>query len=421
MVYGFASIMFDVFFWIALAISAFYMILFVFTLLFRTHINEKEPVFIESKTLFVSVHIPTRNELVAISCAKACLEFDYPQNKFEILIGDDSDQPEVSKKLAEFAQQHSSRVRVIQRAKNIGFKAGNLNNLIPFSRGEIFVIFDSDFIPKKDFLKRIIAPFLYDSKLAAVQARWKPKNSGQNIISILAANVVEVFHYVMIPFMRWVTGTVVICGSAEAVRKSYLIQYGNWQNGSLTEDIEYSFRLIQAGHTITYLENLECECEVPFNAKDLYRQQMRWAYGVMSAFRQHFIGTMLSKIPFNRKFSLGLASIGYLLTVILEILFVVGFLKLSGVFIFPAQHILVLFLQTLFYVLLTIGPILVAVLVLFITQKADQIYKFLLSTFSYGILTIYYVNVGIYKALFNKPMQWFLVAKSGNTLAEKKN
>ena len=410
--YSVAAFIFNAFFLIAFTISLIYVVMLFFVLLTRK--NEfREKSFNKVKVPKVSIHIPTRNELAALTCAEACLNFDYPQDKFEILIGDDSDQPAVSKQLQNFASQYKDKVHVFQRETNIGYKAGNLNNLISHSTGEIFVIFDSDFIPGVDFLKRIVTPFI-DSTVCAVQARWKPKNARQNIISTLSANIVEVFHHVMMPFMQSITGTVVICGSAEAVRKSYLIESGNWQNGSLTEDIEYSFRLIRNNQKIVYLPDLECECEVPFKSKDLYRQQMRWAYGVISALKQHIVPTFLGRIPLFRKLSLIMASIGYLLTLILEILFISGFLKLSGIFIFPAESIFVLLAQTLVYVLLTVGPLLVAVWVLFLTKKSDQSLRLLLSTFSFGLLTIYYVNIGIYKALMNKPMQWFLVTKSGN-------
>ena len=71
------------------------------------------------------------------------------------------------------------------------FKPGNLNHMLKFTKGEYIVVFDSDFLPEKDFLKRIIAPFIHNNKIDAVQARWRIKNFSQNI-NLLPRNILEI-------------------------------------------------------------------------------------------------------------------------------------------------------------------------------------------------------------------------------------
>ncbi|MFT4313201.1 MAG: glycosyltransferase, partial [Candidatus Woesearchaeota archaeon] len=102
----------------------------------------------------VTVHIPTYNELAAINCAKRCLAFDYPKEKLEIFIGDDSNKPEISKKFKEFAELHP-QITVHKRKKNVGFKPGNLNNMLKYTKSDYILIFDSDYLPQKDFLKKL--------------------------------------------------------------------------------------------------------------------------------------------------------------------------------------------------------------------------------------------------------------------------
>ncbi|HDD72727.1 MAG TPA: glycosyltransferase, partial [Candidatus Aenigmarchaeota archaeon] len=92
---------------------------------------------------FVTIQIPTRNEPVALRCAERCLRFDYPKDRFEIIIGDDSDNPEVSRMIDRFAAKHP-QIRVTRRGSNKGFKAGNLNYMLKYSKGDIIVVFDSD-------------------------------------------------------------------------------------------------------------------------------------------------------------------------------------------------------------------------------------------------------------------------------------
>ncbi|MCK4714502.1 MAG: glycosyltransferase, partial [Candidatus Aenigmarchaeota archaeon] len=118
----------------------------------------------------VSIHIPTLNEIVAIRCARKCLKFDYPRNRYEIIIGDDSDNREISRKIDAFARKHRDMVRVTRRAGREGFKAGNLNNMVRHSSGEIIVNFDSDFLPPSDFLRKVVPSFAQDKKMAFVQS-----------------------------------------------------------------------------------------------------------------------------------------------------------------------------------------------------------------------------------------------------------
>ena len=130
--------LFYFFLYIAIGFTTVYLILSLFVIFSRK--DEKEKEFDAKKAPFVTIQIPTRNEIIALRCAKKCLEFDYPKDKYEIHIGDDSDDISVSEKLAEFAEQHE-QVKVIKRAKNVGFKPGNLNNMLQYSNGDILVLF----------------------------------------------------------------------------------------------------------------------------------------------------------------------------------------------------------------------------------------------------------------------------------------
>jgi cellulose synthase/poly-beta-1,6-N-acetylglucosamine synthase-like glycosyltransferase len=366
----------------------------------------------------VTVQIPTFNELVALRCAKQCLNFDYPKDRYEIIIGDDSDKPEISQKLSDFAHKHDI-VKVCKRQSNIGFKPGNLNNMLRHSTGEFLVIFDSDFVPEKDFLKRIIQPFTKDKNIAGVQARWKLMNANQNLISTLGAAIVSTCHHITIPFMYRGRKITFLCGSAEAVRKSTLIELGGWESGNLTEDIEFSLRLLQNGYRIKYLYDLECDSEVPYTLKDLYRQQMRWAYGVIYSWKKHFKGIVKSdKIKAVDKLYMGgIFCSGYLISVLLASLFLTGTLSFIthepapiqwGTFVFELGR----------NVLLTSGLIFAS----FVALKKAKNFKLTLpliaSSFSFGLVVTYYVNIGIFKALTKTPMEWFMLNKRGNEAVE---
>jgi cellulose synthase/poly-beta-1,6-N-acetylglucosamine synthase-like glycosyltransferase len=403
---------FHVFLYTAIAFTVIYLILSLIVIFSRKKNQEKS--FNPKKAPFVTVQIPTRNELIALRCARKSLDFNYPKDKYEILIGDDSDKPEVSQKLVEFAENYEN-VRVIKRAKNIGFKPGNLNNMLKHSNGEILVIFDSDFAPEQDFLKRIVTPFINDKSISAVQARWNFNNFNQNLVTMLASTIVYVFHHVVLSFLN-ICGTASLCGSAEAIRKKDLIELGGWTSGSLTEDIEYTLRLYKNNKKIVYLPKLQCYSEVPFVPTDLYKQQMRWAYGVVTSYKMHLKDIILSRsLPIKNKFTSVFAGFGYLMPVLILLMFVFG--TLSFFTHSPEPINLIRFFSELgANIILTSGLIGASLFALYKEKKIKYALKTLLASFSIGIITTYYVNKGIFKSILRKPMQWYLLNKNVNSV-----
>ena len=102
----------------------------------------------------ITVQIPTYNEIAALNCAERCLKFEYPKEHLQIIIGDDSDDPLISKRIDEFASLNS-QIEISRRGTNNGYKPGNLNAMLKKSRGDYILIFDSDFLPKRDFLAKL--------------------------------------------------------------------------------------------------------------------------------------------------------------------------------------------------------------------------------------------------------------------------
>src|SRR3989338_5652458 len=99
----------------------------------------------------VTIQIPVYNDPVAIRCIKKCLKFNYPKNKYEILVADDSTD-EVTKKIIDNFVAGKKIVKVFRRGTRDGYKPGALNYILPHTKGDIIVVFDADFIPKKNFL-----------------------------------------------------------------------------------------------------------------------------------------------------------------------------------------------------------------------------------------------------------------------------
>ncbi|USN45921.1 MAG: glycosyltransferase [Candidatus Woesearchaeota archaeon] len=361
----------------------------------------------------VTIQIPTYNELAALNCARRCLSFDYPKERFDIMIGDDSNDKSISAQIDAFAAKHP-QVTVTRRGENIGFKPGNLNHMLPLTKGDYIVIFDSDFLPKQDFLKRIITPFLLDKNIAAVQSRWVMKNISQNITSLIGSIIPLISHHLGLIFLKSIKANNFIAGSGECVRKKDLIELGGWTAGAFTEDIDYSLRLTAAGKKIEYLEQLGCECESPYKMKDLSKQQMRWAFGVITATKKHFWKIMKNKdVPLRNTVNVFLLVSGYIVTSLFFLLALTGFLAIitnrpepiiwSKFFLAFGKNMLV-----------TSGFLFMNFILLFSAKQQKLSLKALIGSFSVGIVVVYYVVSGVTKAIFNRPMHWYMLAKRGN-------
>ncbi len=406
--------MFDFLLIATTCLAIMYAILSLIVLLVRP--KTKKYAFDPKRAPTITVQIPTRNELAALRCAECCLAWDYPKDKIQILIGDDSNDPRVSAQLVAFAKRHKG-VQVIKREINEGYKAGNLNNMLPHTKGEILIVFDSDYTPEPDFARRLVAPFQHDKGIVAVQARWKPINRRKTFSATLGFAITESFHQVFLPFMHWIGGSVMLCGSAEAVKVSELRRLGGWQHGSLTEDIEYALRLHRHGHRIVYLHDLTCGMEVPGTPRDLYRQQMRWAYGVVNALRDHASGIAKGPVTFARKFStLVLFPSGYILTTLILLLFTTGIIAFFTHPPGPFNPVLFM-TETLRNIAFTSGLLATFVVGMVRGDRWRSIPKLIGATFSIGFIVTYYVNRGVWRAVRGGRMQWFLVKKEGNKRA----
>jgi cellulose synthase/poly-beta-1,6-N-acetylglucosamine synthase-like glycosyltransferase len=360
----------------------------------------------------VTVQIPTFNEPVAIRCAKKCLDFDYPKDKLEVIIGDDSNDANVSRLIDDFAKKHN-RVKVTRRGSNAGFKPGNLNHMLKYSKGDIIVVFDSDFVPPRNFLKKVIPPFLEDERVACVQAKWKFLNVEQTKVSKLASAVLMVYQNIL-AVINHKNGVSLLFGSAEAVRKDVLLKLGGWKFGSLTEDVEFSVRVLKKGYKVVYVSDFGVPGEVPFTLKGYYRQQKRWAYGNVKAFLEHARWLLFGKsLSIFQKSTLLLTLLGYL-----SAPFLIAF-TLFGIISFMTGNpevinLVKFFKETVWLFLVNGGFLFAAIVALSKENKLNMIGSVLASTVTVGLCVSVGIMIGIFNAILGKKMGWMLIEKDGN-------
>ena len=299
-----------------------------------------------------------------------------------------------------------------------GFKPGNLNVMLPKATGDYLLILDSDFLPKKDFLKRLVVPVIKDPTLAGAQAAWRIINVHDNHSTLMGTGIVNIIHIVILPFLKTFTNSCVFCGSGELVKKSYLIENGGWTAGALTEDVDYSLRMITAGKRIAYVDDLRIRCEVPYTPGDLFRQQMRWAYGVMRAFMAHGKKLFLSRtIQKRTKLAAFMFGSGYVMITLLLITFVLGMINMIfGAFgVDPASAqsstytVGTFIYDSIVNLLLTCGMIVSAIAASFMTGFGYRsLGRLIVASLTIGVICMFFVGRGLITATLGLPMKWFM-------------
>jgi cellulose synthase/poly-beta-1,6-N-acetylglucosamine synthase-like glycosyltransferase len=366
----------------------------------------------------VTVQIPTLNEIVALRCAKKCLDFDYPKNRYEIIIGDDSSDPKISRAISDFARKYPGRVKVTRRRVRQGFKAGNLNHMLKHSSGEIIVTFDSDFIPSRDFLKKTVPHFVRDRKIGCLQTKWKCINRDQNLVTKFASAMLMLYHN-LLASINSRAGVSLLFGSGQAVRRELLIKLGGWQEGSLTEDVEFSLRTLKSGYGILYLSDFTVLGEVPFTAKGFFKQQKKWAYGNARAFLDHWRWILSGKDlnPVQRS-SLTFTLVGYIASP-----FIVSFM-LMGILSFmtgePANIDVARFISSTGWTMAVNSGFMLALVVALLKEREVRMTLHVLAgSVTVGLYTAFGVTSGFFRAMAGRKVDWYMIRKAGNESVQK--
>ena len=230
---------------------------------------------------FVTVQLPIFNEMYVIERLIDCVaNFDYPKDRFEIHILDDStdETVEITKRKVKEYQEKGFNIQQIRRIKRQGFKAGALRDATKFAKGTFLAIFDADFLPERDFLKNTI-PYFQDEQVGVVQTRWEHINEDYSIITRLQALQLNV-HFTVEQTGR-MKGNYLLQfnGTAGVWRRKTIEDAGGWEADTLTEDLDLSIRAQLRGWKILFREEIGSPAELPAEMNSFKSQQFRWMKG----------------------------------------------------------------------------------------------------------------------------------------------
>ena len=265
--------------------------------------DDETPVSTYNTLPFVTVQLPLFNErYVAERLIRAVATFDYPKNKFEIQVLDDStdETKEIVKRLVDELSIAGIQIKQILRPDRKGFKAGALEYGLRSAQGELIAIFDADFLPEKDFVLKV-APHFTDPDVGVVQARWGHVNKDYSILTKLQAFGLDA-HFTIEQGGRNQAGSFInFNGTAGIWRKSCIIDAGGWSDDTVTEDLDLSYRAQLRGWKFKYLEGLVAPAELPVIMPAVKSQQYRWNKGAAETARKNLKPVFKSSLRFINK------------------------------------------------------------------------------------------------------------------------
>lgn len=246
----------------------------------------KTPIYDPATAPKVTVQLPMFNELyVADRIIETVAKFDYPHDKLQIQVLDDStDETKdvIAKKVAEVAARGINIIH-IHRVDRTGYKAGALDAAMDRVEGEFIAIFDADFIPDPDFLQKTM-PYFQDSNVGVVQTRWGHINKTYSILTELQAFGLN-GHFAIEQGGRNAAGHYInFNGTGGVWRKKCIEDAGGWEHDTLTEDLDLSYRAQIKGWKFKYLEDVIAPAELPITMSALKSQQHRWMKGGAECF-----------------------------------------------------------------------------------------------------------------------------------------
>ncbi|HRI48223.1 MAG TPA: glycosyltransferase family 2 protein [Ignavibacteriaceae bacterium] len=251
----------------------------------------------------VTIQLPLYNELYVVErLINAVCEIDYPKDKLEIQVLDDStdETVNITANIVNEKAKLGFDIKHVRRASREGFKAGALKEGMRTARGEYIAIFDADFIPHKDFLKKTLS-FFTDQKVGMVQTRWEHLNGDYSLLTKAQALALD-GHFVIEQSVRNKAGFFInFNGTGGVWRRACIEDAGNWHADTLAEDLDLSYRAQLNGWRFVYLKDYTSPAELPAEITALKTQQFRWTKGHIETAKKMLPHVWKSKIPLRIK------------------------------------------------------------------------------------------------------------------------
>jgi glycosyltransferase involved in cell wall biosynthesis len=263
----------------------------------------REPAQYFQELPFITIQLPIFNEQYVIDrLIEACCRLEYPQDRLQIQLLDDStdETREVAAAIVEKYRAAGHPIEYIHRTNRHGYKAGALDHGLQTAKGEFVAIFDADFVPPPQWLMQVVHHFA-EPGVGMVQTRWTHLNRDYSFLTQVEAILLD-GHFVLEHGGRSRAGVFFnFNGTAGMWRRVAIAEAGGWQHDTLTEDTDLSYRAQLKGWQFKYLPHVECPAELPIEMTAFKTQQARWAKGLIQTSKKVLPMVWRSKMPLHTK------------------------------------------------------------------------------------------------------------------------
>jgi cellulose synthase/poly-beta-1,6-N-acetylglucosamine synthase-like glycosyltransferase len=253
----------------------------------------------------VLVQLPTFNEGSVIRrVTQAVGRLDWPSEKLHIQVLDDSSDDGAAAAAREAVEALRGRgldAVLLHRSERTGFKAAALQAGLRLAHHDYVAVFDADFVPPADFLRKCVRVLLADPRLAFAQARFDAMNGRENALTRAQEFLMDVFFAVLQAPRGWSGHSVIFSGTCALWRRSALDELGGWQSDIFMEDIDLSYRAFLGGWAGWCLLTVAVPGELPASTASFQVQQYRWNGGLAQAMRKYLPEIWRSPLPLGHK------------------------------------------------------------------------------------------------------------------------
>lgn len=229
----------------------------------------------------VTVQLPLFNEMYVVErLLAACVALDYPKDKLEIQVLDDStdETQAIARAAVERYAAQGIDIVYLHRTERKGFKAGALSEGLKVAKGQFILIFDADFQPKPDCIRKMIHYFT-EPRVGVVQFRWSHLNAEYNLLTRVQSVMLD-GHFVVEHTARHRSGGFFNFNGTSGMWRREAIEWsGGWQADTLAEDTDLSYRAQLLGWKFVYILDEDVPAELPVDINAFKVQQRRWAKG----------------------------------------------------------------------------------------------------------------------------------------------
>jgi len=251
----------------------------------------------------VTIQLPIYNEMYVVKrLIRASCNVDYPRELLDIQVLDDSTDETgvIAQEYVRECRDKGFDIHYIHRENRTGFKGGALENGLRSARGQFIAVFDADFVPQRNILQKTVHYFA-DKSVGMVQARWAHLNRNYSFLTKIQAIMLDGHFVIEHSARNWSGRFFNFNGTAGVWRREAISTAGGWQNDTLTEDLDLSYRSQLKGWKFIYLKDELSPSEIPVEVNGFKSQQHRWAKGSIQTGKKLLPRIMKSDLPLKVK------------------------------------------------------------------------------------------------------------------------